>query len=99
MSACDKTRKGLFLRKKSCGFSLFIMHSHLFHYLKSLKHENLFLFTFIYAQTDIIQASRTFSLEIDKLSTFSEITNDCGNVLKLYLYGKMCSHPEFQLSK
>ena len=40
--------------------------------------------------------SRTFSLKINKLTTFSEITQ-MWQCLKLCLYGQMSSHTEFQL--
>ena len=47
------------------------------------------------AQTDLGLRSRTFSLKIYKLPTFSEI-NQVGNVQKLCLYGHIISHIEFQ---
>ena len=74
--------------------------------MKSFKHEHLFLFTFIHvqstyivistAQTDLGLRSRTFSLIIIYLITFSEITQ-AWQCLRLCLYGQMSSHAEFQL--
>ena len=68
------TRKGFLRQKHSCGFNFH--NKHLYHYLKSFKHEHL-LFIYVKliytAQTDLIQICRVFSLNINKLSSLSEI--------------------------
>ena len=73
--------------------------------MKSFKHY-LFLFIFICiegtyivistAQTDLGLRFGTFSLKINNLPTFSEITQ-AWQCFKLCLYGQMSSHTEFQL--
>ena len=80
--------------------------THLFQYLKSFMHENLFINVYMYlcpvnihmiytAQTDISQTNRTFYSN-NKLSAFSEIIQVWLRI-KLCLYGQMSSHTEFQL--
>ena len=71
--------------------------------MKSFKHEHLCYLhihvqsTYIViltAQTDLGLCPRTFSLQINMLITFSEITQ-AWQCLRLCLYGQMSSHTEF----
>ena len=48
------------------------------------------------AQTNLGLRSRTFSLKINKLITFSKIAQ-VWQCLKIVFYGQMSSHTEFQL--
>ena len=79
----------VFLRKNIVAVSFLknvlythILYSFLFHLLKSFKHEHLFYLylymssehTLSFQQTDLGLRSKTISLKIIKLPTFSEIT-------------------------
>ena len=66
--------------------------------MKLLKHEHLsYLHLYMSSEhtlSDLGLRSRTFSLKIYKLPTFSEITQ-ASQCLKIVSYGQMSSHTEF----
>ena len=68
--------------------------------MKSFKHEHLFhLHSYIVTltpQTYLGLRYRTFTQNINKLITFSEITQ-AWQCYKILLYDQMSSHTEFQL--